>query len=540
MGVVNGNQCVDIPLDVRACDHVFDVAQPVQSWGNEVGVANVENRPLGSIYRIVAAYDDTELYLDGEFLQLLNKGDVYETEVLPGNHNFRGSRPIMVAQFITSQFSEGASVGDPSFGTMIPFSQYTTEYAFVALPQDQFPVSYATIIAKSMDVTEGNVLLDGFPVDSGTFTPVPDSDYLAAVILISEGSHTTTSIEPHGITVHGYSEFDSYLYPGIFVNNIVDENLPIIEIKSVDPPVAEGTVRDSRSSEDANSNGFLDDGEDLNTNGLVDQDKGVFEVGLEDEQNLALTFLGDLPASSVSFTVELIDADQPGSGTIVAVDGAGNEARQFVEIDPTPTGKGKGGKMMMMMMMKKKNSMSSKSSMRSKSGAGKGKGKGMAMSKSMSKSVGKGIQYIMVGTSKQNQSVTRSRTRARAKGNSNDSKSAPRSSGKAVPYTSRVRTRAREDTNHRHRPADKDDARAKVGKVSGKDKKVSKSANSKSDLKNKGMGRNGKVKKVPDQDYPDDKKNMMIGKKMMGPITAPTTSMTRAHRTRGMMGKSKK
>ena len=36
VGVVNGNFCAEIPERVPNCDHIFEVAQPVQTWGKSI------------------------------------------------------------------------------------------------------------------------------------------------------------------------------------------------------------------------------------------------------------------------------------------------------------------------------------------------------------------------------------------------------------------------------------------------------------------------------------------------------------------------
>ena len=67
-GLSNGNTCTAVPGagGFGACDHLFEVAQPVQSWGNSVPVANLPNRSFGSIYRIIASQDGTQILQDGD------------------------------------------------------------------------------------------------------------------------------------------------------------------------------------------------------------------------------------------------------------------------------------------------------------------------------------------------------------------------------------------------------------------------------------------------------------------------------------------
>ena len=47
VGLTNGNGCTQVPTGVTACDHIFEVAQPVQSWGARALVANLPLRPNG-------------------------------------------------------------------------------------------------------------------------------------------------------------------------------------------------------------------------------------------------------------------------------------------------------------------------------------------------------------------------------------------------------------------------------------------------------------------------------------------------------------
>ncbi len=57
VGVTNGEGCTQVPKGTNYCDHTYEIAQPVQSWGKRVLVSNLPNRPNGSIYRILAIVD---------------------------------------------------------------------------------------------------------------------------------------------------------------------------------------------------------------------------------------------------------------------------------------------------------------------------------------------------------------------------------------------------------------------------------------------------------------------------------------------------
>ena len=338
VGLTNGDACVNIPTNITACDHIFEVGQPTQTWGSKVLVANLPNRPSGSIYRIVASQDGTNVTQDGASIGTINRGAYIETSVIAGNHIFEGDKPIFVAQFMTGQSYSGATLGDPAIGNMIPSDQYLSNYTFSTVGGAQFAQNYVTIIAEDADVTNGTILLDGAAVAG--FSPIGTSGFQAAVASLTSGVHTTSSNGVHGITVEGYNSFDSYIYPGgalfEFINPVGDANPPICETHLVagDPPSAAGTATDNRPSEDTNNNGVLDTGEDLNNNGQIDKDTGIFFVELKaGSVNLSLNVDPFVPGDGVvGFSVKLTDPNQSGNGIVVVTDGAGNTCESSVEL----------------------------------------------------------------------------------------------------------------------------------------------------------------------------------------------------------------
>lgn len=290
----------------------------MQTWGVEIGVAGLPLRPDGTIYRVVAAEDNTAVTLDGSPLTtLVNSGDVFETGSLVGNHAFRADKPIFVTQFMTGISSPGAILGDPAMGNMVPFAQYLNAYTFSTVGGSQFARNFVTIIAAQQDVDMGMVLLDGAVIPAGDFTPVPTTSFAAAIIELVEGVHSTSSPNSHGITVEGYNEFDSYIYPGgalfNFINPGEDDNPPIITLlpQTGVPPVVNGVATDNQ-----------------------ELDSGIFFLVLEDgATNLILTPEEFVPGEEeVSFVVSLVDPMMDGTGTIVATDGSGNTASVVVAI----------------------------------------------------------------------------------------------------------------------------------------------------------------------------------------------------------------
>jgi len=182
-------------------------------------------RPNGSVYRIVASGDGTTVTQDGVPLGTINRGQFIEVGPLPGAHVFEGDQPIFVTQFMTSDNNPDATLGDPAQGNMIPAEQFLPAYTFSTVGGDQFAENYVTIIANNADV--GSLTLDGVPIAAADYTPIGASGYSYTIKPLTLGTHTTASANGHGITVEGYNNYDSYIYPGGALFKVV-KVLPLV------------------------------------------------------------------------------------------------------------------------------------------------------------------------------------------------------------------------------------------------------------------------------------------------------------------------
>ncbi|MCP3914702.1 MAG: hypothetical protein GY711_03980 [bacterium] len=211
IGVTNGSECANVPSQCCS-DHIYEVAQPVQTWGRAMLVADLPGNPSGTVYRIIAAEDGTVVLMDNLPLVTLGRGEFHETPPLPGNHLFTADNPVFVVQYMT-----GENPGDPAMGNIIPIERFGNDYTFCAVGGAQFSAHYVTVYADDLDVASGTITLDGSPIPQSEFTSVGtacDSDFSVARLPIGHGSHTSSSSGPHWITVEGVSLNDSYLYPG--------------------------------------------------------------------------------------------------------------------------------------------------------------------------------------------------------------------------------------------------------------------------------------------------------------------------------------
>ena len=312
IGMTSGNRCTNVPSNASFCDHIFKVGHPIQTWGSSIPVANLPNRPNGSVYRIMASEDNTEVQANGSVIATLDRGEFHEVSETADDQVFTGSNPIFVTQFMTGSSRPGTGgIGDPAMGAMIPSDQYLSNYTFSTVGGAQFDEDFLTIIAQNEDI--GSTLtLDGSVVDAGEFSAIPGTDLSVARLELSSGSHTTSSANPHGITVQGYNNDDSYLFPGgarfEFIAPGEDDTPPVCEFV-VSNGVADGTI--------------TDDGPD---------DSGIFFVRLsEDAENVELNVDPFTPGDPVAtYQLVHVDASLPGSGTVTGIDGSGNNCQSVI------------------------------------------------------------------------------------------------------------------------------------------------------------------------------------------------------------------
>lgn len=335
VGMVNGNGCTQVPSGTTACDHIYEVAQPVQSWGLTAAAANLPNRPNGTIYRILASEDNTEVSINGVVQGIINRSEFIETSPLTDNQFFSADRPIFVTQYMTGQNAPGATLGDPAMGNITPTEQYLTNYTFSTVGDTQFVEDYLTIIADNNDV--GSLLLDGVAVPAGSYTAIPGINFSSAVVPLIDGTHTTLSVNPHGITVEGFSGFDSYIYPGGalfgFINPVGDPFLPVCSVNT-SGDLASGSISDNTNDEDSNNNGVLDPGEDANNNGVLDADTGVFFVNVLTSNNTSINVDTFNPGDGqVNVSIMRVDGSLPGNASVEGIDGAGNSCLMEVVFD---------------------------------------------------------------------------------------------------------------------------------------------------------------------------------------------------------------
>ena len=139
----------------------------------------------------------------GEYFEI----DIFDPTVV------HSDKPIQVAQFSTGSDYTTAGLpkteGDPFMIVLPSLQQFQKEYT-VSTRIDRNDVSFLSLVVPNLVV--GDVFLDGVPIDTSEFTPVPGTDYSVAALDVEDGSYHLNSPLPFGATIYGYSYDESYGY----------------------------------------------------------------------------------------------------------------------------------------------------------------------------------------------------------------------------------------------------------------------------------------------------------------------------------------
>lgn len=350
------HECADVPdreQRIGWCDHLVETLLPVSQWGYEYSIVPLATRLAGDVYRVLAAFDQTDVFVNNQLATTLSAGEFFEGEIV-GPTQVVASQPIQVMQYAMGQGADGVAA-DPFMMTLIPFQQFMSDYRFTT-PSEGFADNYVNVV-----IAPGSSLqLDGQVVDTANFSAIPGSNLLAGQLPLTIGTHQLTGDQPFGAYVYGFNAYDSYGYPvGMDVQTITprqDSFSPAIgELRHIGHRLV-GWLNDNEDintngvldpsedingngeldgrTEDINGNGILDAGEDLNGNGLIDRDFGLYTFSLENSSNVVVDVLqtttSRFPTQQIA--ISLIDPLQPGNGTLVVEDLNGNRAEQIFDL----------------------------------------------------------------------------------------------------------------------------------------------------------------------------------------------------------------
>ncbi len=328
VAVFAGHQKATVPLRVGnnnpSRDFLISQMPPVRTWGKNsfltqfVSPSGITN--LGTdLYRILAAYDSTEVFINGLKTVTLDKGGFYEGPLTEAAY-ITSNSPILVAQFKKTSQSDSylQRLGDPFFVVIPPKEQFMTSYKVMNTQAYQsngfnyekvYDEHYITLVVPATARNEIN--LDGTNVPSNSFTRISNSDYYYTNIKVAEGQHSVNSTEEFGIIVYGYGTANSYGYVGGLSFRPHDFKAPEI-ISIINCFELNGAITDSTM-----------------------YDSGVISISVpEDEKVNTEVLMSNFTEFEkvILFSARLIDKYQDGSFKIKVVDSMKLESNKTIEI----------------------------------------------------------------------------------------------------------------------------------------------------------------------------------------------------------------
>ena len=182
-------------------DHIVEQMPPLHSWGKSFGVVPFPDQTSGYLIKVVAAFADTEVYVNGKRYKINDAGGFFEHSCAQ-YVGITANKSIMVAQLVESQSSQQS--GAPSMVMVPPTEQYKSKYVF-SVPSGTNYHAYVLLVAPRGQT--GRLKLDGVAI-SGTWVEVPDSSpaLVGVQLSLTAGRHVVVHEDSvhFGAVIYGY------------------------------------------------------------------------------------------------------------------------------------------------------------------------------------------------------------------------------------------------------------------------------------------------------------------------------------------------
>jgi len=334
VAVFGGHQRAIVPLEQKKMlasrDCLIEQMNPIRTWGKSayatpLAWSSNEVRTGENLYRVIAAFDSTKVFIDGVQVAEIHAHSYYEGQ-LTAAMELLTSKPSMVALLKKTSSASGVGLsndGDPFMMLVPPAEQFMDKYRFVSIQAYRYvlinnkpePVStvyteqWLNVVIPTAAVP--SLVLDGNPVNSRDFQQIGTTRFSYAQLRVTDGVHEASADEPFGIYVYGYGEANSYGYIGGMAFRPLDVKPPVI-YGTHQCGVFEGIAADSS---------------------IGDTRIHSVQIVAGSEQNVNVSIAPYTPpAASVQFSATLIDPYADGSFILEAVDNAKQSVRNTVTI----------------------------------------------------------------------------------------------------------------------------------------------------------------------------------------------------------------
>ena len=303
-----GHQRARIPIKVdelTSRDHIVEQLPSVDTWGRTAIVVpfpkpyNATNLSQ-DIYRVLAAYESSDIMINGVKATTLSKGGMYQS-VLTTPQVISSNKSIIVAQYKKTSGTQGTQGtdynGDPFMMLVPPSDQFQDNYRFVSIQAINFANNvfinqgydeqWITIVMPNTAVS--NTRFDGQLITvlpSTNVIPISGTNFSYSWLRVGDGVHSVTADERVGIYAYGYGRANSYGYVGGMSFRSFDFNPPQITGKQICNgylgAIYDTVAGDSRIVRIFEEPGSAKNIKDISYNFIPPQDSVIFNVALKD------------------------------------------------------------------------------------------------------------------------------------------------------------------------------------------------------------------------------------------------------------------
>ncbi len=223
VGIFAGANIAYVPdIENAAGNPLVQEQLPVETWGRQALALSFGERIGGDTYRILAAFNDTEVSTNDVVAGTIQAGQFLDLLKIEGPVEFKASQPIQVAHFFNG-FTVDWVTGDPCEILLPPAGHYLRTNVVFSLPYYDlvtggFDHNYLNVIVPQSAIV--NTRVDGFTLDATNFVAIGTSGYYGARIAVTNAvdtnnveqatSHTVISSQPVGVEFYGFKSWDAY------------------------------------------------------------------------------------------------------------------------------------------------------------------------------------------------------------------------------------------------------------------------------------------------------------------------------------------
>lgn len=208
ISVFSGHSCVNLPVNVGACDLLLEQVFPNDAWGTRYLTLPFLTRAYDML-RFLALEDNTQVQVNGVSVATLAGGSYHQLTSSAALY-IESDKPILVAQFSIGSQADGAT-GDPAMLYVPPMEQYMDRYV-LATPPTGFLNNWVNLIVP--DAIVGSVQVDGAFVPPAAFSPIGSTGFQGAQLTVTVGTHSALGPLPFGIASYGFASYNAYGYTG--------------------------------------------------------------------------------------------------------------------------------------------------------------------------------------------------------------------------------------------------------------------------------------------------------------------------------------